>query len=206
MAQHPPSLPDLYDRFGIAINATPEEVAASFRRLSKQVHPDTGGSPEAFARLQRERDILLRYARDPARRSAALAGPAATPTIERTEAEAPTSTPIWTPGLYPALAIASIYGLWGLVQLDRDRIVAGALAGIAVWLVITAILALRAVHVANVTSSRNYLTAEEVVRMGERHDELKAQPVRSRPFPRRPRVSIRRSPRNVPDPHRGRWR
>ena len=55
----------LYDDLGVAPDATPEQLTAAYRRLSKQHHPDAGGDAEAFARVTHAASIL----RDPARRA-----------------------------------------------------------------------------------------------------------------------------------------
>ena len=42
---------DPYDVLGLKRGATYEEVKAAYRRLAKQYHSDTGGTDEAFIRL-----------------------------------------------------------------------------------------------------------------------------------------------------------
>jgi hypothetical protein len=44
---------------GLDEGATAEQIRAAHRRLMQQHHPDRGGSPEAAARINRARDILL---------------------------------------------------------------------------------------------------------------------------------------------------
>ena len=55
----------LYDILSIAPDAGEEEVRAAFRRLSKRVHPDAGGSDELFAQVKNAFDTLS----DPGRRA-----------------------------------------------------------------------------------------------------------------------------------------
>lgn len=55
---------DLYDLLQVAPTATPEEIRVAYRRLSRTLHPDAGGSAEAFRDLTQARDVLL----DPVRR------------------------------------------------------------------------------------------------------------------------------------------
>ncbi|WP_238154158.1 J domain-containing protein [Synechococcus elongatus] len=39
--------------------ATSEDIKNTFRKLAKEHHPDTGGNPEVFSKLQQMRDSLL---------------------------------------------------------------------------------------------------------------------------------------------------
>lgn len=55
-----------YDVLGVTSTATAEELRRAYRRAVKEAHPDTGGSAEAFTRVQAAWDAL----RDPARRAA----------------------------------------------------------------------------------------------------------------------------------------
>ena len=43
---------------GVSANATRQEIGAAFRRRVKQVHPDYGGSKEAFQNLLEARDAM----------------------------------------------------------------------------------------------------------------------------------------------------
>lgn len=52
-----------FPMFGINRVPASEKVKAMYRTLSKQHHPDAGGSKEAMAQLNLERDILLWRAR-----------------------------------------------------------------------------------------------------------------------------------------------
>ena len=68
----------LYEILSVAPDADAEELRAAFRRLSKKVHPDAGGSDELFGRVKHAYDILS----DPARRAAydrSLSAPVAVP-------------------------------------------------------------------------------------------------------------------------------
>jgi curved DNA-binding protein CbpA len=55
-----------YDLLGVEPDASQREVKAAFRRRSLSVHPDHGGSAEAFVRLQEAYEVLS----DPIRRAA----------------------------------------------------------------------------------------------------------------------------------------
>jgi curved DNA-binding protein CbpA len=55
---------DLYGTLGVAKDATLADVRRAYRKLVKKHHPDTGGDPEAFRRLQLAHDVLS----DPQRR------------------------------------------------------------------------------------------------------------------------------------------
>jgi len=200
MAQKPETLRATYRRFGLSPRATPEDVHLAYRRLSKHVHPDAGGSPAEFDDLRRQRDVLLRAAGDPHYRDAVLLGEQSSTAPTRHE-PLPRRTRPYIPGVYPALAVAAITGLTGLATADAGRIYGGLAAAFGVWLVITSLLVLRVWHRRNLRSP-NYLTAEEVVAMRDKRRATRP-PVRSRPFPRRPRASIRISPRNVHGPRRG---
>ena len=55
----------LYEILSVAPDAGAEELRAAFRRLSKKVHPDAGGSDALFAQVKDAYDVLS----DPARRA-----------------------------------------------------------------------------------------------------------------------------------------
>lgn len=55
-----------YEVLGVPDTASAEEIQAAYRRISKQVHPDLGGSPALFRRLQDAFETLS----DPERRAA----------------------------------------------------------------------------------------------------------------------------------------
>src|SRR3712207_1196094 len=48
-----------YEALGVAPGATAKEIKAAYRKLSKQLHPDFGGSTEAFAAVSVAADVLL---------------------------------------------------------------------------------------------------------------------------------------------------
>jgi hypothetical protein len=50
--------------FGLPPHYTRNDVELAFRRLAPKVHPDTGGTREAFQALIVQRDLLLSQARD----------------------------------------------------------------------------------------------------------------------------------------------
>jgi curved DNA-binding protein CbpA len=50
---------DPYDVLRVTRTASAAEIAAAYRRRSKELHPDAGGNPEDFARLKFCRDLLL---------------------------------------------------------------------------------------------------------------------------------------------------
>jgi curved DNA-binding protein CbpA len=49
---------DLYAELGVSREASVVEIRRAYRRRAKHAHPDAGGSPEAFERLQLAHDIL----------------------------------------------------------------------------------------------------------------------------------------------------
>jgi curved DNA-binding protein CbpA len=49
---------DLYEALGVAKDASPEEIKAAHRQAVKRTHPDAGGAPDAFARVQHAYGIL----------------------------------------------------------------------------------------------------------------------------------------------------
>jgi len=55
---------DPYETLGLERGADDQAVKAAYRKLVKAVHPDSGGEPEAFGRLQASYDLL----KDPVRR------------------------------------------------------------------------------------------------------------------------------------------
>lgn len=55
---------DPYETLGLERGADDLAVKAAYRKLVKAVHPDSGGEPEAFGRLQASYDLL----KDPVRR------------------------------------------------------------------------------------------------------------------------------------------
>ncbi|NNC78678.1 MAG: J domain-containing protein [Acidimicrobiales bacterium] len=200
MAQRAPTLRAAYERFALPPSATPEDVQLAFRRLSKHVHPDAGGTPDEFDELRRQREQLLRAAGDRRYREGVLRSEQRPPSSPCDEVAIRATRP-FVPGMYPALVIATITGLAGLATADRARIYSGLLAAVVVWLVITTLLMLRLWHRRNLRSA-NYLTAEQVVAMRDKRPAT-TPPARSRPSPRRPRASSRISLRNVHVPRRG---
>ena len=51
-------MPDLYAELGVDRDAHPDTIHAAYRRRAKTVHPDGGGTPEAFERLQLAHSVL----------------------------------------------------------------------------------------------------------------------------------------------------
>ena len=49
---------NLYDILGVPRDATPEQIKAAHRAKAKRWHPDAGGNPEAFQRIQHAYDTL----------------------------------------------------------------------------------------------------------------------------------------------------
>lgn len=60
----PPPVDDLYKRLKCARTATPEVIKAAYRKAAMKHHPDKGGKPEEFAKVQFAYDVLS----DPDRR------------------------------------------------------------------------------------------------------------------------------------------
>lgn len=56
---------DFYSILGVAQDATSVAIKQAFRRKARELHPDAGGSPEAFSRLKAAFDCLV----DPVRRA-----------------------------------------------------------------------------------------------------------------------------------------
>lgn len=50
---------DLYDDLGVARGATTDEIRKAFRRKAKTLHPDAGGSVDAFQAAARAHAILI---------------------------------------------------------------------------------------------------------------------------------------------------
>jgi curved DNA-binding protein CbpA len=57
-------LTDPYQILGVVAGASDEQIKAAYRQRAKGMHPDAGGDPDAFMRMQRACDLLL----DPLRR------------------------------------------------------------------------------------------------------------------------------------------
>lgn len=53
-----------YEILGVRRDATDDQVKAAYRRRAKATHPDSGGDPDAFSRVQKAYELLL----DPVRR------------------------------------------------------------------------------------------------------------------------------------------
>lgn len=49
---------DYYQILGVSENASEQELKSAFRRLAKQHHPDTGGDPESFKKLNEAYTVL----------------------------------------------------------------------------------------------------------------------------------------------------
>lgn len=54
-----------YELLGISKNASAEEIRFAYRRRAKELHPDSGGSDEQMAELNKAKEVLL----DPERRA-----------------------------------------------------------------------------------------------------------------------------------------
>lgn len=149
------SLRDQYRRFGLRPNASVEQINAAFRKLSKDAHPDAGGSVAEFESLQKTRKLLLA---------------AAEITIDlRAEqaAEAKEPRPIWLPGAFVGLPLGVAVGLTGVVTLNRTLALIGLLAGLGTWLVITVAVAVHRVHSRNTADAAIYRSAEAVIELRE---------------------------------------
>lgn len=48
----------LYEILGVATDAAPSEIKKAHRRLVKEHHPDKGGDPETFAKIQEAYEVL----------------------------------------------------------------------------------------------------------------------------------------------------
>ncbi len=69
-----PAAGDPYAVLGVPRDAGDAEIHAAYRRAVRRTHPDAGGSSDAFESVQAAYEVL----RDPARRAAWRAPPAAT--------------------------------------------------------------------------------------------------------------------------------
>jgi curved DNA-binding protein CbpA len=47
-----------YQSLGLQFDATPEAIKSAYRRLAGTHHPDRGGSPEVFHRIQAAYEVL----------------------------------------------------------------------------------------------------------------------------------------------------
>jgi molecular chaperone DnaJ len=47
-----------YQSLGLKFDATPEEIKSAYRRLAGTHHPDRGGSPEVFRRIQAAYEVI----------------------------------------------------------------------------------------------------------------------------------------------------
>jgi curved DNA-binding protein CbpA len=56
-------VPDLYATIGVPRSATKAEIRKAYRKAAKRAHPDGGGSPEAFRRVQTAQLVLIDDAR-----------------------------------------------------------------------------------------------------------------------------------------------
>lgn len=62
---------DPYDVLGVAPTATPAEITVAYRRLVRELHPDTDGHADGHADPRRLAEVLAAYRmlRDPQRRA-----------------------------------------------------------------------------------------------------------------------------------------
>lgn len=49
-----------YDTLNLAPSATPEEIKLAYKRLVMRLHPDRGGDPAEFQKVQRAYERLLK--------------------------------------------------------------------------------------------------------------------------------------------------
>jgi len=151
------SLRDQYRRFGLRPNASVDQINAAFRTLSKDAHPDAGGSVAEFESLQKTRKLLLA---------------AAEITIDLREeqaAEERDPRPVWLPGAFVGLPLGVAVGLTGLLTLNRPLAILGLVAGAAACIVITAAIAVHRVHRRNTADAAIYRSAEAVIELREPH-------------------------------------
>jgi curved DNA-binding protein CbpA len=47
-----------YQSLGLKFDATQEEIKSAYRRLAGAHHPDRGGSPEVFRRIQESYEVI----------------------------------------------------------------------------------------------------------------------------------------------------
>ena len=58
-------MPSAYEVLGIATDASDRAIKAAYRKKAAEAHPDKGGDPERFLRIQAAFEVL----RDPDRRA-----------------------------------------------------------------------------------------------------------------------------------------
>ncbi len=160
-----------YQRFELHPGASEEEINASFRRLSKRVHPDVGGSPELFDELRASRERLLRAARGEALEPPPVPEPVRRPQPPERNGLADLlavfdgSQPVWVLGTIVALPVVILGGLAAVIRLDRSLIAGSLVAGLAVFVLVCVAVGVGRQHKVNTRPEVIYRSAEEVVRL-----------------------------------------
>jgi hypothetical protein len=149
-----PALREHYRRFGLRPSASVDQINASFRKLSKDAHPDTGGSVAEFEALQDSRRLLLAAA------NVQL-------DLETSQRVASPPGPAWAPGAFLGLAFAVGVGVTGLVTADRSLILLGLGGAVALWAVVTSVIGLARAHRRNTRTHVVYPSAEDVIELRE---------------------------------------
>jgi len=121
---------------GVRSNASVDDINAAFRRLSKDAHPDAGGSLDQFTELQIARNALLDANGTDSEPHVYVGTDGARPGVSSSSAVS--RDPLWLKGAMAALIIGAASTIAGIALVDQQILAVGVVTAIIVGLVVTA--------------------------------------------------------------------
>jgi hypothetical protein len=122
---------------GVRPDASVHDINAAFRRLSKDAHPDAGGSLDRFTELQIARSALLDANETDSEPLVYLGTDGARP---GESSSSPVSRePVWLKGAVAALIIGAGSAVVGIALVNQQILGLGVLAAVIVGIVVTAV-------------------------------------------------------------------
>ena len=122
---------------GVRSNASVDDINAAFRRLSKDAHPDAGGSLDRFTELQIARSALLDANEAESEPLVYVGTDGARPGVP---SHSPVSVePLWLKGAMAALIVGAGSAIAGIALVNQQILLIGVLTAVIVAIVVTAV-------------------------------------------------------------------
>jgi len=121
---------------GVRSDASVGDINAAFRRLSKNAHPDAGGSLDQFTELQIARSALLDANGAESEPRVYMGTDGARPGASSSSVDS--RDPLWVRGAMAALIVGAASTIASIAMVDQQILALGALTAVIVGLVVTA--------------------------------------------------------------------